>query len=101
MTGGTKYLRAADVARLIGASTRTVRPGSLTRSSPLPSSVAPGLWQGRTLNACFAHLLTFTKNLTTVSENMAAIQHMYTPSGKHSARTCSIYSMIWFPNGTF
>lgn len=25
MTGGTKYLRAADVARLIGASTRTVR----------------------------------------------------------------------------
>ena len=25
MTGGTKYLRAADIARLIGASTRTVR----------------------------------------------------------------------------
>jgi hypothetical protein len=52
-----KYLRAADVARLMrrpGPSWRWIQP----KGRPLyQAPVAPGLWQGRTLNACFAHLL--------------------------------------------
>ena len=58
MTGGAKYLRAADIVRLTGISIRTVRRWIADEIIPSTSSAAPGSWRGKTLNAGFAHLLT-------------------------------------------
>ena len=74
--------------------------GSLTRPSHPPSSAAPGSWRGKTLNACFAHLVTQRKSPMKTPHNRMENHDGDSSSGKHSARTHSIYSMIAFPNVT-
>jgi hypothetical protein len=75
MRGHKKYLRVTDIVRLMGVSIRTVRRWIADEPSSPQSSVAPGSWLERTLDASSAPLFTRQKSSMTVQKTEPANQY--------------------------
>lgn len=100
MTGGKAYLRAPEIAGVTGMSIRTIR--RWIRQEILPSTKVGGarLVARADLERLFCQSRDPTEEDEEDQEKMMETQDNDSRSGKHSPRTCSISSMIEFPNVT-
>ena len=101
MTGGTAYLRAADIARLTGMSIRTVRRWIDDEIIPSVKLGGAGSWRRAELERLSAHPYPRpprkTRKMTINNQENQAILAL---SGKHGTRTCSIFFVLVCPNDT-
>jgi excisionase family DNA binding protein len=100
MTVRRKYLRAADIAALTGASIRTVRRWIADEAIPSTKLGGARLVAAADLEAILSNTSDNPGDPSKVSDNNMQNHRDEGLSGKHGTRKRSIYSMIAFPNDT-